>query len=105
MDIYDEGIIEIWRAFKKHHLQCIIVGGFAVNLHGFHRTTGDIDIWIKDEIPNRIALRNVLIELNYGDMLQILTIDFVPGQNSFVLNDGFGIGCYYFPQWLRTRKI
>lgn len=55
-----------------------MVQGFAVNLHGFHRTAGDIDIWIKDEISNRIALRNVLNELNYGDMLQVLTIEFVP---------------------------
>lgn len=52
MDIYDEEIVEVWRAFKNN-LHYIMVGGFAVNLHGFNRTTGDLDIWIKDEPPNR----------------------------------------------------
>ena len=53
MDIYDEGIVELWRSFEKNHLLYIMVGGFAVNLHGFNRTTGDLDIWIKDSPENR----------------------------------------------------
>jgi hypothetical protein len=53
MDIFDEDLIAIWRTFAKNNLKYIMVGGFAVNLHGFNRTTGHIDIWIKDDEENR----------------------------------------------------
>jgi hypothetical protein len=65
-----------------------MVGGFAVNLHGFNRFTGDVDVWIKDTKSNRVAFRKVLNELNYADLPQIETIDFVPGWTTFSLNQG-----------------
>jgi hypothetical protein len=30
-----------------------MIGGFATNLHGYSRTTKDIDIWIEDNVENR----------------------------------------------------
>lgn len=88
MDIQDDELIEIWRNFSKFNLKYIMVGGFAVNLHGFSRTTGDIDIWIKDTKANRQALRLVLKELDYADLTQIETIEFIPGWTNFTLNNG-----------------
>ncbi len=88
MDIYDEVIIEIWRVFKNNNLKYIMVGGFAVNLHGFCRTTGDVDIWIKDNPENRQAFRKSLNDLKYGDMPQIASVDFIPGWTTFTLNSG-----------------
>ena len=88
MDIYEDSILEIWRVFLKNELKYIMVGGFAVNLHGFQRTTGDIDIWIKDDIKNRSIFRNCLKDLGYGDMPEIANIDFVPGWSTFQIKDG-----------------
>jgi hypothetical protein len=88
MDIYDEGMLAIWRSFDFHKLQYIMIGGFAVNLHGFQRTTGDVDIWIKDSKENRNAFRNCLIELEYADLPQLTSLEFVPGFITFLLNSG-----------------
>jgi hypothetical protein len=87
MDVQDNELIEIWRNFSKFDLKYIMVGGFAVNLHGFSRTTGDIDIWIKDTKINRQSLRKVLKSLGYADLPQLETIDFVPGWTTFVLDN------------------
>jgi hypothetical protein len=65
-----------------------MVGGFATNLHGFSRTTADLDIWIKDTVENRISLRDALVEFGYGEIKNIETLEFVPGWTSFRLSSG-----------------
>jgi len=44
MDIYDDEILATWARFYEKGLRYIMVGGFAINLHGHLRTTGDVDI-------------------------------------------------------------
>jgi hypothetical protein len=56
MDIYSDELIQLFKALHKFDVKYILVGGFATNLHGFNRTTADIDIWIKD---NEINRRNI----------------------------------------------
>ena len=89
MDILDEEILNLWNLLHKHHVQYIMVGGFATNLHGFQRTTGDLDIWIKDTLENRKKLRNTLNELGIGDLSSIETTQFLTGWSSINLNSGF----------------
>ena len=43
----------------------IIVGGYAVNYHGYNRTTGDLDLWIKPGNKNRDILISVLKEFDF----------------------------------------
>jgi hypothetical protein len=88
MDIFDEEIIRLWRSFQKCHLQYIMVGGFATNLHGYSRTTADLDIWIKDTVENRRNLRASLIDFGYGDIENIESLEFIPGWTSFNLSSG-----------------
>ena len=64
-----------------------MIGGFAVNLHGFARTTGDIDIWLKDEINNRRNLGYALSQFGY-DVHTFEEIDFVPGWTDFYIGSG-----------------
>lgn len=85
MDILDEAILKVWEVFEKNKLRYIMIGGFAVNLHGFHRFTGDIDIYLEDTLENRIALRKSFLELELGDFPQIETIEFVAGWTEFSL--------------------
>ena len=73
-----------------------MVGGFATTLHGFSRTTADLDLWIKDTIENRKSLRNVLKELEIGDFESIETTQFVPGFTSILLNSGFELDIMTF---------
>lgn len=66
-----------------------MVGGFATNLHGFQRTTGDMDLWIKDTLMNRKNLRCVFKELEIGDFENLETVKFIPGWSTIFLNSGF----------------
>jgi hypothetical protein len=46
-------ILNIWKSFQKHKVKYITIGGFAVNIYGYNRNTGDLDILIEDSIENR----------------------------------------------------
>ncbi|HXD77160.1 MAG TPA: hypothetical protein VN616_05095 [Puia sp.] len=47
MDIFDEEILKFWAALQKEGVRYIMVGGYAANLHGYQRYTGDVDDGIK----------------------------------------------------------
>lgn len=96
MDILDEEILALWRTFYKNGLRYIMVGGFATNLHGHQRTTGDIDIWIEDTKQNRIQLRKSLAELEIGDFEAIETMDFIPGWSAIQLTSGLELDIMTF---------
>ena len=64
-----------------------MVGGYAINLHGYQRFTGDMDIWIKDSLENRKALRKAFLSCNMGDYTMIEYMQFVPGWTEFHLNN------------------
>ncbi|HSZ24280.1 MAG TPA: DUF6036 family nucleotidyltransferase [Cytophagaceae bacterium] len=88
MDIFDEEILKLWKSFSFNGLEYIMVGGVATNLHGYSRTTADIDIWIKDTIENRKRLNQSLIQFGYGEIPNIETLEFVPGWTSLRLMSG-----------------
>jgi hypothetical protein len=37
---------EFLRLLKEHDVHYLLIGGYAVNYHGYIRTTGDMDIWV-----------------------------------------------------------
>ena len=79
-------IIEIWKYFSLHKVKYLTIGGFAVNIYGYARNTGDIDIFIEDSIENRENLRIALKELGIGDFKNINTMQFIPGWTDIALN-------------------
>ena len=48
----------------KAGVEFILVGGYAVIYHGYGRTTGDMDIWLKPENENKKKLISALA--SYG---------------------------------------
>ena len=96
MDILDEEILRLWRLLNKHSVLYLMVGGFATALHGFNRTTQDLDLWIKDTPENRKGLRNALKDLEIGDLEGIETTEFIPGYTSILLNSGFELDIMTF---------
>jgi hypothetical protein len=88
MDIYEDTFINFWRSSNKFNLKFIMIGGVATNLHGYYRTTADIDIWIEDTLQNRERLYQVFKDLEMGDLKALLTIDFIPGWTDFYLDNG-----------------
>lgn len=62
----DEELLKFWLNLNACEVQYILVGGLAVRLHGYNRTTDDIDIWINDTLINRKNLRKAFNNLGYG---------------------------------------
>jgi predicted nucleotidyltransferase len=79
-------IIEIWKYFSLNKVKYLTIGGFAVNIYGYGRNTGDIDIFIEDSIENRANLRIALKKAGIGDFENINTMQFVPGWTDITLN-------------------
>jgi hypothetical protein len=44
----------------KYKVDFMLIGGYAVIYHGYGRTTGDMDIWLKPDNENRDKLIPVL---------------------------------------------
>lgn len=104
MDVLDEEILNLWKLLSKNRVQYIMVGGFATNLHGFQRTTGDMDLWIKDTLDNRKRLRIVLNQLDIGDFESIETVEF-PGWSTINLNSGFELDIMTSIQGLEQQSF
>ena len=79
-------IIEIWKYFSLNKVNYLTIGGFAVNMYGYGRNTGDIDIYIEDTIENRENLRTALKQAGIGDFENIKTMQFIPGWTDVTLN-------------------
>jgi len=62
----------------KAHIDFILIGGYAVIYHGYGRTTGDMDIWLRPDNANRDKLIPVLENLGIEaeDIDQIRKTDF-----------------------------
>lgn len=84
----NEQIIAIWNSFFENKVKYITIGGFAVNIYGYNRSTGDVDIYLEDTIENRINLRKALRSINLGDFETIETMQFIPGWTDFILSYG-----------------
>ena len=87
MDILDEDLLKFWAGLNKNHVQYIMVGGFAVNLHGHTRATNDLDVWLKDTKSNRKNLGKAFAEIGYGD-ISFESIEFIPGWTNFYIGSG-----------------
>jgi hypothetical protein len=114
MDVFDEELLRFWKLANQTHLKYIMIGGVATNLHGYQRTTEDIDIWIEDSEENRDNLRKVFREYGLGDFEAIKTLQFVPGWTYFHLDNGIrldvmtdvkGLEHHSFDYYLRAASI
>nr|WP_294948669.1 hypothetical protein [uncultured Mucilaginibacter sp.] len=114
MDIFDEHILDLWKALQYFNVKYILVGGYAMNFHGFARFTGDIDIWIDDTLENRQALRKAFAKCGMGDYPMIETMQFVPGWTDFQLDNNFtvdimvgmkGLEGYSFDECLEMASV
>ncbi len=79
-------IIEIWKYFSLNNVKYLTIGGFAVNIYGYVRNTGDIDIYIEDSIENRENLRIALKESGIGNFENINTMQFILDGTDITLN-------------------
>lgn len=51
---------------KKHDAEYMIVGGYAVGVHGYPRYTGDLDIWLNPTEPNAARVLEAINDFGFG---------------------------------------
>lgn len=56
-NIFDQDFREFIISLNKYEVDYLLVGGYAVILHGYRRTTGDMDIWVDNSKDNYIRLK------------------------------------------------
>jgi hypothetical protein len=62
---------------SRNNVVFMIIGGFAVNYHGFTRATNDLDIWLKPSTDNFTNFLSALKELGF-DIEELESIVFDP---------------------------
>ncbi|MFC1615805.1 nucleotidyl transferase AbiEii/AbiGii toxin family protein [Patescibacteria group bacterium] len=66
---------EVFRALNKERVKYLVVGGVAVNLHGYMRFTGDLDILLLLEEKNLKKMGKVMENLGYSERLPVSILD------------------------------
>jgi hypothetical protein len=56
------------KLLNKHHVEYMVVGGYALALHGKPRHTGDLDIWINISEYNADRMLRVLEDFGLSSM-------------------------------------
>ncbi len=46
-NIFNDDFRDFIHCFNKHRVEYVLVGGMAVILNGYVRTTGDMDVWVR----------------------------------------------------------
>lgn len=61
-NIFNEDFREFLLAMNRNDVRYILIGGFSVILHGYSRTTGDMDIWVDRTFDNYNKLKKAFDE-------------------------------------------
>lgn len=88
-NIFNEDFRDFINALNKHQVEYLLVGGYAVILNGYRRTTGDMDIWVKVTPENHRKLLNAY--LSFG----LPTIDI--SEENFLNNNEIEVFTYGIP--------
>ena len=58
---------EVLMAFNDAGVNYMLVGGYAVNFHGYERNTSDLDIWVKPDTENLNKICSALTVLGFDN--------------------------------------
>lgn len=56
-DIFNPDFIDFLKFLNKNEVEYLLVGGYAVILHGYIRSTGDMDLWVKKSKDNYLKIK------------------------------------------------
>ncbi|HSK11614.1 MAG TPA: hypothetical protein VK907_00285, partial [Phnomibacter sp.] len=56
MDIFNEDFEDFIKCLNEHKVRYILVGGYAVIIRGYSRSTGYLDIWVEKSKENYLSL-------------------------------------------------
>ena len=64
--MFSQDFKEFVELLIKHKVEYLIVGGYAVGIHGHPRFTGDLDIWLKPSESNAIEILKCVEDYGFG---------------------------------------
>lgn len=78
MNIFIENHQQLLKALLDNKVDFMVIGGYSVIFHGYSRTTGDMDIWLKPDNENKTKLKKALLQFGIEEhMLEKLNeVDF-----------------------------
>lgn len=78
MNLFVEKHQALLRELISHGVKFLLVGGYSVIIHGYKRTTGDMDIWLKPTNEAKPALTSVLrkLDISSEELDAINALDF-----------------------------
>ena len=76
IDYFHPEYQEFIRLLNHHEVSYVLIGGIAVNIYGYHRATGDMDILYENSELNITRLKKVIISLGY-DLENLKKQDFL----------------------------
>jgi hypothetical protein len=59
---------ELLALFNAHHVEYLIVGGYALAFHGAPRFTGDLDIFVKPDMANAQRILTALAAFGFASV-------------------------------------
>jgi predicted nucleotidyltransferase len=64
--MFSQDFREFIELLIKHKAEYLIVGGYAVSIHGYPRYTGDLDIWLNPDPQNAELILKCLNEFGFS---------------------------------------
>lgn len=62
---FPQDFSEFLKLLNEHHVEYLLIGGFAVAMHGYPRTTADMDVWVARHRQNAENLVRSLREFGF----------------------------------------
>ena len=87
--IFNEDFRDFIDALNKQEVEYMLVGGYAVILNGYRRSTGDMDVWVNVTAENHKKLLKAY--LDFG----LPTLDIT--EKNFLQNDDMDVFSYGIP--------
>ena len=88
-NIFNDDFRDFIKALNDNDVRYLLVGGYAVILNGYRRTTGDLDIWVEVTGQNH----KKLLKAFYDFGLPSHDIS----EHNFLFNDNFDVFSYGIP--------
>lgn len=66
MNILNDEFLLFLSCAQKNKLRYMLIGGYAVNYHGYIRNTNDMDVWLAPTNENKEAFISTLLCMNYS---------------------------------------
>ncbi len=75
----NQDFVDLLRAFSAHDVRFLVVGAYALGVHGRPRATGDLDLWVEATPSNAENVMRALAEFG-APLTEVRAADFArPG--------------------------